>query len=131
MPEPIALSETIQPIELSPNCAIDDEAEVRVSVAGIGRKFLAQRLVDADGLLRHTTFATCPRSEYDDISYDVEGKNIPSIILARAEDGSDLGPGDSGIVEIKWSYLMKIGTFIGKIMCFYLIICRWSSASRD
>lgn len=105
MSEPIQLSEAIQPIELSQICGNVDEADVRVSVAGIGRKFLMQRLVEVDGLLRHTTFTTLPRAEYGDLTNDLKGAHIPSIILAHAEDGSDLGPGDSGWNTIKRPHL--------------------------
>lgn len=98
LPEPVQLSDNIQPLALPQHCVEVDKGGLDVYAIGVGQTDLAQKIGDLDGALRQAIFTTLPRSEYGALLTGIVGMNPPSIILAKSNE-SDAGAGDSGTLE--------------------------------
>lgn len=101
MPKPIQPSATIQPKELPKHCVNTDEESIRVIAAGTGQKFPKEDFDEMDGLLRQTTFSTFARYNYGRILFGRNDFHPPSVILAQSSTASDVGGGDSGLINLK------------------------------
>lgn len=93
--DPIALTESIQPVKLPTDCGIDAlEREIEAVSAGLGRvnafdQNTAQRL-------RHTGLVTKPTSEC--LREPIRPMDAFAIICANITDGRSVSHGDSGRV---------------------------------